>query len=369
MHITPNTPRRAGLGVRKLVLAASAAAALGALAMPAMSDAAVTFGSSLEREPSTTEQQRQCAPAASPCTRVGYVYPDQDPQIQASPIDGVVVKFRLRSQTTNPVTFRVARLTPQDPTTMLGTGGAVGPTVALKGDESIEEFGAQVPIKNGDHLALEGDVISAQYSNDGGKRHYIYGPKLVEGQGPRAANDTSSKQLLLQAVVEPDSDKDGRGDETQDQCPTDPSTGGACPTPDNTAPILNGVAFAPGSFRAAAVGGAIASRAPVGARVFYRLSETATVTWGVEKGTVGRRVGGRCVKKTRGNASKRRCLRFVRLIGSFKTTGGAGQNGFRYSGRLNGHKLAPGSYKLVGTAKDPAGNKSKTRKRNFRIVK
>jgi hypothetical protein len=368
MHSHPN-PRRAGRGVRKLALAASAAAAFGALAMPAVSDAAVTFGSSLERDPSTSEQQRQCAPAAPPCTRVGYIYPGQDPQIQASPIDGVVVKFRLKSQTTNPVTFRVARLTPQGPNTMLATGGAVGPTVALKGDQSIEEFASSVPIKAGDHLALEGDVISAQYANDGGKRHYIYGPKLVEGQGPRAQSDTSSRQLLLQAVVEPDSDKDGKGDESQDQCPTDPSTAGTCPNPDTTRPSLTGLALAPGSFRAALTGSALASRAPLGTRIFFTLSETAQVTFGVEKGTIGRRVGGRCVKKTRSNASKRRCLRFVRLAGSFKSTGGAGQNGIRFSGRLNGRKLGVGSYKLVAVARDKAGNKSATRKRNFRIVK
>jgi hypothetical protein len=367
MHSTPHTPR-AGRGVRKLALAVSAAAAFGALAMPAAGQAATTFGSKLDKQAETGGGQAECSPAASPCTRVAYRYPKQDPQVQGSPVDGVVVKFRLRSETPNPVTFRLARID-EAATGALATSAGTGPTVALKGDNSIEEFAAQLPIHVGDHLALDGAIVSAQYANDGGKRHYVFGPVLVDGQGQRGSNDDSSKELLVQAVIEPDSDKDGRGDETGDQCPTDPSTGGPCPTPDNGKPILNGVAFAPGSFRAAAVGGALASRAPVGARVFYRLSETATVTWGVEKGTAGRRVGGRCVRKTRRNASKRRCLRFVRLIGSFKTTGGAGQNGLRFSGRLNGRKLAVGSYKLVGVAKDPAGNKSTTRKRNFRIVK
>jgi hypothetical protein len=35
--------------------------------------------------------------------------------------------------------------------------------------------------------------------------------------------------LDLSATLEPDADHDGFGDETQDQCPTNASTQGACP--------------------------------------------------------------------------------------------------------------------------------------------
>jgi hypothetical protein len=370
MHTTPHNPRRTGRGARKLALAASAVAAFGVLAMPAVGQAATTFGSPLTDEPNTgvNTPSGQCPQFPTPCTRVGFRFPSANPQEQKAPVSGVVTKFRIRSQSPDQVTFRIARLIEQG-TDRLATSVGSGPSVTLKGDSSIEQFGAQISIQAGDYVALDSAATGALHGGSGGTRQYQYSPPLVTGEGPRASTDTEDEELLLQAVIEPDSDKDGFGDETQDRCPTDPSTAGACPTPDTVKPILNGVAFAPGSFRAASKGGAVASRAPVGARVFYRLSETATVTWRIEKGTVGRRVGGRCVKKTRLNASRRRCLRFVRLIGSFKTTGGAGQNGFRFTGRLNGHKLVPGSYKLVGIAKDPAGNKSTTRKRNFRIVK
>ena len=37
-------------------------------------------------------------------------------------------------------------------------------------------------------------------------------------------------QVDLSAVLEPDADHDGYGDETQDKCPTDPSTQGPCAT-------------------------------------------------------------------------------------------------------------------------------------------
>lgn len=350
------------------LLALSAVAAAGALALPAAGHAAVTFGSKLDREPDTSDQQRLCDPAPSPCSRIGFRYPGQDPQEQSSPITGVVVKFRLRSETTNPVTFRVARLTEQG-ASALAVAGAAGPTVPLKGDESIEEFAARVPISAGDHIGLDGAVISAQYANDGGKRHYVFGPTLVQGQGARGSNDSSGKQLLLQAVVEPDSDRDGFGDETQDLCPTDPSTSGACRVADTTRPSLTALALAPGSFRAAASGSPLAAAAPIGARIFFNLSETATVTFSVEKGVTGRRVGGRCVRRTRANRTRPKCVRYVLLAGSFRTTGGAGLNGVRFTGRLRGRKLAVGQYKLVAVARDSAGNRSVTRKRNFRIVR
>ena len=368
MHTNPHTPNRAGRGLRKLALTVSAAAALGALAMPATGQAATVFGSNLKHDASVGGGQELCDPAPSPCTRVAFRYPDQDPQVQGSPVDGIVTKFRLKSQTKDPVTFRLARIEELQ-SGALATAAGTGPTVALKGDNSIEEFDARVPIKVGDHLALDGAVVSAQYANDGGKRHYVFGPTLVQGQGARASNDISGKQLLVQVTIEQDVDKDGFGDESQDRCPSQPTTAGTC---DNGAPILSGLALAPGSFRASGspFAGAVASRAPIGARVFYQLSEDATLTLGLEKGVVGRRsLSGKCVKTTKRNKGRKRCVRFVKMLGSATVTGKAGHNGFRISGRWNGRKLSVGPYRLVAKATDVVGNTSLERKRNFRIVK
>jgi hypothetical protein len=366
MHPTTHTPNRAGRGMRRLALAVSAAAAFGALALPAAGQAATVFGSNLKHDAEVGGGQELCSPAPSPCTRVAWLYPDQTPQVQGSPVDGVVTKFRLKSQTKDPVTLRLARID-QTQNGATATGAGTGPTVALKGDNSIEEFDARLPIHVGDHLGLDGAVVSAQYANDGGKRHYVF-PKLIDGQGPQASADSSGKQLLVQVTIEADADKDGFGDETQDRCPSQPTTAGEC---DNGAPVLSGLALAPGSFRAAGAGtGAVASRAPIGARVFYQLSEDATVTLGLEKGVIGRKsAGGKCVKTTRRNRAKRHCLRFVKVRGSAKVNGKAGHNGFRLTGRWNGAKLSVGSYRLVAVARDGVGNVSKERKRNFRIVK
>jgi hypothetical protein len=354
----------------RLALTVSAVALLGVLAWPAAGQAATSFGSPLTDEPNTGpgNPSGDCPQIPTPCTRVGFRFPSGNPEVATAPVAGVVTRFRIRSQSPDQVTFAIARLTPAG-NDRLGTLVGSGPTVTLKGDESIEEFGARISILAGDYVAMNSTATGALHGGSGGTRQYQYSPPLVQGQGPRGSTDTEDEELLLQAVIEPDSDRDGFGDETQDRCATDPSTAGACSTPDTTSPRLTGLALAPGSFRAAARGGPLAARAPIGTRIFYTLSETATVTFGVERGVIGRRVGGRCVRRTRANRARRRCLRFVRLRGSFRHTGGAGQNGVRFTGRLRGRKLAVGSYKLVAVARDPAGNRSVTRKRNFRIVR
>ena len=51
------------------------------------------------------------------------------------------------------------------------------------------------------------------------------------------------------------------------------------------------------------------------------------------------------------------------MKGSFTHSGQAGQNSFKFSGRLNGKGLKPGSYRLVGKTG------SVSRAASFRIVR
>jgi hypothetical protein len=130
------------------------------------------------------------------------------------------------------------------------------------------------------------------------------------------------------------------------------------------------IAFRPSTFAAARRGPSIAQRrVPVGATVTYRLSEAATVTFRVERKATGRRVGRRCVKPTRANRRRSRCPRYVRRRGSFVHRGQAGRNSFKFRGRLAGRKLPAARYRLVGIAKDAAGNVSAPSRARFRIVR
>ena len=121
-------------------------------------------------------------------------------------------------------------------------------------------------------------------------------------------------RLNASAVVEPDADGDAFGDETQDACRGTAGPAGGRPLPpppDITKPTVLSLRFAKATFRAAARGAAVA-RAPIGSRVRYALSESATTRFTVERRTTGRRSGRRCVAPTRRNRRARRCVRHVR---------------------------------------------------------
>jgi hypothetical protein len=124
------------------------------------------------------------------------------------------------------------------------------------------------------------------------------------------------------------------------------------------------------AFPAANRGASIAARRrarPTGTIVRYRLSEPASVRFTVEKPRPGRRVGRRCVVPTRANRTRPRCIRHV-TVGGFTHTGRAGANSFRFTGRVGGRKLAPGTYRLVAVPTDAARNRGAAVRRTFRII-
>jgi hypothetical protein len=145
-------------------------------------------------------------------------------------------------------------------------------------------------------------------------------------------------------------------------------TPGPTPGRDTVKPVVSALAMSPIAFRAAPSGGSIAA-AGFGTRVSYRLSEPARTTFTVKRPAPGRRVGRRCVAPRRSNRRRRKCTRFVAVPGSFARDGVIGANRFRFTGRLRGRKLRPGSYRLRATARDVAENVSRPASRSFRIVR
>ncbi len=90
-----------------------------------------------------------------------------------------------------------------------------------------------------------------------------------------------------------------------------------------------------------------------GAKVSYSLSLPATVRFTVRTRVSGRVRGhgrtARCVAQTNNNRKAPLCTRTVTLRGSFTENGSRGANSFRFTGRLHGQKLKPGTYTLVAT--------------------
>ena len=131
---------------------------------------------------------------------------------------------------------------------------------------------------------------------------------------------------------------------------------------------IQSLTVGPRLFRTVNAGGAVLSarkkaRAPIGTSVTYTLSAAATVTFAVERKVSGRKVGKRCVTKTRANATKKKCPLFKPVKGGFSHSGVSGQNSFKFSGRAGGAALRPGAYRLVGSAG------GEVRRARFRIVR
>jgi hypothetical protein len=140
---------------------------------------------------------------------------------------------------------------------------------------------------------------------------------------------------------------------------------GAAAQGDPVAPVLTRPTLSRSVFRAARRGRAIAAAVvPIGTRVRYALSEPARVRFTVMRARLSVR---RCVHASY-LARHRRCIRY-RLSGTFTHRGAAGENTFRFRGRVNGRTLRPGRYRLVARAIDPSGNASLSRRVAFRIVR
>ena len=306
------------------------ALAAGALMLvPASGMAADSFGSRLKNAPANSAE---CD--TPPCTFVSYIHPSDpngDPYSGGSPVDGVITKYKVRATpyfigSPVRVTPRVAGITRLSPDAATASATATGQQATLTANGEIEEHATRLPVSRGQHLALDTVNAAVTYNSSGDKFTYVWQPALVQGQAPRQSTYPSGTgELLIQAsVVEPDRDRDGFGDETQDKCPSQAATSGEC---DRTAPRV-------GSMK-------LAKR-----KLSFRLSEAGRVQLTVQK---RRKVGKR--------------MRYVQVK---RTTLAAKQGANSLSFRK---KLGKGRYRVTAMATDSNANKSRTYAKKFRFKK
>ena len=148
-----------------------------------------------------------------------------------------------------------------------------------------------------------------------------------------------------------------------------PATTTAAPGP---APKLRSLRLAPTAFPAASSGPssrtAGSKRPPsTGTIVSFTLDLAGAVTYRVARVRDGRRVGGRCAAPTRTSRRAKRCTRLVAVRGSFTRSAGRGRSSFRFTGRIGGRKLAPGSYQLQASPR-AGGRNGATARAGFRVV-
>lgn len=173
-----------------------------------------------------------------PCS----VYQEGHPLGRSSvtPFDGVLVRWRIRIVNLIAATNARASLRLVGPATGPLVWGTQGPPLEVPDLPDLPQTVSQdvrIAVSRGQGIAPQfenlsgGNVFVAFRPLPGGSTRTINPPPPPGATGDGAAN-MGDRLLALAADVETDADGDGFGDESQDACPTDATTQGACPPGD-----------------------------------------------------------------------------------------------------------------------------------------
>jgi hypothetical protein len=207
--------RSLGLLLVALLLAAAA---------PTSAGAAQTFGSTL---PSGSLDPEGCS-GGDPCT-ASLETTAGGAQARA-PIDGIIVRWRLRTNAAYAGSVRLRILRDQGGNDWrFVRSGAPSPITATTG---IHTFAARVPVTAGDYIGLDRpDTMEQIFRSAAGAVSNLFSGTPPPDDDSRNNAGSPDRELLINADVEPDADRDGFGDESQDLCPIDPFIQGLCPQP------------------------------------------------------------------------------------------------------------------------------------------
>jgi hypothetical protein len=193
---------------------ATALAATALAAIPAQGSAAVKFGTDLNPtvQPSNSLPKHPCThqdPGKS-CTRVESVSYG-NPGHERAPKSGTIKKIRVIAGGPGQFRLQIAKVK-VDTIGMDNTAKVVrdGPVIHYQGQSdqnwntdhyNVESFKVNVPVHNGEYLAMRSKYTSALRCSSGGDNQLIYQPSLLAGGGFQNASSTDGCWMLLQAVI------------------------------------------------------------------------------------------------------------------------------------------------------------------------
>jgi hypothetical protein len=135
----------------------------------------------------------------------------------STPVSGVATSWTSRSKSTDAFSQRlkVLRLAPDG-----STVGVTAETETQEVKKGSGPFPIRIPVQAGDRFGLNspnGGAVTCQTGNP----NDVLGTTLTDAQPGQNEEffPVTGSQLALSVTVEPDTDSDGYGDETQDGCP------------------------------------------------------------------------------------------------------------------------------------------------------
>ena len=197
----------------RLALALAALAMLAAVG-PTSASAATEIG-----DPSVANQAEQAV-------GIFEISAPGNPLPTAAPANGVITKWKVNLVPTDQFISTTLKVVRQTPPGILVVAEASG---SVTGGSNT--FDSRIPVQAGDRLGIFGPgEIGTLYCDTGTEIARIAGfaPGPVGSTNPWEEGDAPIRVPMV-AVLEPDADNDGYGDETQDKCPQSPALQVACP--------------------------------------------------------------------------------------------------------------------------------------------
>jgi hypothetical protein len=137
-------------------------------------------------------------------------------RLTTAPFDGVIVRWRVRGNGANwgTLTLRVLRRMGASPNTYTGAGTSSAQPIGFV--NGTHTFPTELPISAGDYIGLQAtNQWQGAAAQPGVSVDYV-NPIPSDGGPPSPGLITNSDEPFFNADIEPDCDKDGLGDETQD---------------------------------------------------------------------------------------------------------------------------------------------------------
>jgi hypothetical protein len=198
--------------------------------------ASVTIGSDLSRGTAPPSSWVPCLTGDGNCTLVQTALPGRP---LASPIDGVMVRWRIKHATSS-APFRVRVLRPAAGGAFTGAGTQEFPALSCP---DVCTLNVRLPVKAGDHVGVDSPAVAvADIATVSGANLAAWSPFLSDGQSRSPDGNYGDFELLMNADIEADADADGFGDETQDFCATkaDQENLAPCAAPGISGKLRNG---------------------------------------------------------------------------------------------------------------------------------
>jgi RTX calcium-binding nonapeptide repeat (4 copies) len=209
----------------RLIVAVTAGALFVTLAAPSAAGAAVSLGQ-------TGAPMRGCGSGA-------YLIQSatDDPPRYAVPTGpyGVITSWRFQgySAGAGPGTGRLFVWRPTAAPNRFIYVDSTSPEIFVGG--MVRTFATRLPVQVGDILGMvapEPCLLGLPGQPAGDEVRFFLSPtEPAKGSTQTTTGLLPAERILIAANVEPDSDRDGFGDETQDQCPTNAAIQGPCPQP------------------------------------------------------------------------------------------------------------------------------------------